>query len=70
VEEFIKEAEIQAKKIITKKKSLLERIAKTLIEKETIEREEFEELIGQRKAEKLNIQKRKGRTAKLKIRNI
>jgi len=70
VEEFIKEAEIQAKKILIKKKSLLERIAKTLIEKETIEREEFEELIGQRKAEKLDIQKRKERTAKLKIRNI
>jgi len=70
VEEFIKEAEIQAKRILIKKKSLLEKIAKTLIEKETIEREEFEELIGQRKAEKLNIQKRKERTAKLKIKNI
>jgi len=49
---FIKEAENQARKILMKKKRLLEKIAKRLIEKETIEREEFEELIGQRKPEK------------------
>ena len=32
--------------IVKKKKDLLTKIAKTLIEKETIEREEFEKIIG------------------------
>jgi cell division protease FtsH len=45
VEKFIKEAEKKAEEILLKKKSLLEKIAKTLIEKETIEKEEFEKLI-------------------------
>jgi cell division protease FtsH len=45
VEKFIKDTENTAKQILTKKKNLLEKIAKTLIEKETIEREEFEKLI-------------------------
>lgn len=45
VEKFIKQAETQATKILIKKKKLLEKIAKVLIEKETIEREEFERLI-------------------------
>ncbi len=51
VEKFIKNAEIQAEKILSKKKNLLEKIARTLIEKETIEREEFENLIEKKKAE-------------------
>ncbi|MCJ7786782.1 ATP-dependent zinc metalloprotease FtsH [Patescibacteria group bacterium] len=45
VAKFIKDAEQKSKKILTKNKKLLEKIAETLIEKETIEREEFEELI-------------------------
>ncbi len=48
VENFIKNAETRAKELLTKKRKLLDRIAKTLIEKETIEREEFEELIKDR----------------------
>ena len=40
VERFIKSAEKEAIKILLKKKQLLEKIAKTLIKKETIEREE------------------------------
>jgi len=48
VTRFIKNAENGAKKILTKKKKLLEKIARTLIEKETIEREEFEKLIGRK----------------------
>jgi cell division protease FtsH len=48
VEKFIKNAESQAKKILMKKRGLLEKIAETLIQKETIEREEFEGLIGQK----------------------
>ena len=50
VEKFVKDAETRAKKILAKKKGLLEKIAKTLIKKETIEKEEFEELIGKRSA--------------------
>ena len=45
VEKFIKNAEKEATKVLSKKKALLEKIAKTLITKETIEREEFERLI-------------------------
>jgi len=46
VEGIIKNAEKKATEIVKKRKDLLEKIAKTLIEKETIEREEFEKLIG------------------------
>ena len=45
VSKFIKEAEIEAKRILTKNKRLLDKIAKVLIKKETIERKEFEGLI-------------------------
>ena len=45
VDKFIKDAQIQAEKILNKKRNLLDRIAKVLIEKETIEKEEFEKLI-------------------------
>ena len=45
VEKFIKNAEKQATHILIKKRKLLDKIAKTLIEKETIEREEFEKII-------------------------
>lgn len=46
VEKFIKNAQNTAKTILAKKKTLLEKIAKTLIEKEIIEKEEFENLIN------------------------
>lgn len=52
VQKFIKDAESQAIKILSKKKKLLDKIGKTLIEKETIEREEFERLIGKRERNK------------------
>jgi len=45
VNKFIKNAESQATKLLTKKTVLLHKIATTLIEKETIEKEEFEALI-------------------------
>jgi len=48
VEKFVKNAEETARKILTKRRHLLEKIAKTLIEKETIEKEEFESLIGKK----------------------
>ena len=44
VERFIKESEEKAKRILNQKRKLLDKVAKTLIEKETIEKEEFEEL--------------------------
>ena len=52
VAKFIKNAQNTAKKILKKRRRLLDKIAKTLIEKETIEKEEFERLIKTRKAEK------------------
>jgi len=45
VDKFIRNAEKQATEILTKKKSVLDKIAGTLVEKETIEREEFEKII-------------------------
>jgi cell division protease FtsH len=63
VEKFIKNAENQAKKILIKKRGLLEKIAKTLIQKETIEREEFEKLVGKREVEK-------GKSIKVKVKRV
>lgn len=45
VEKFIKNAENSSRNILTRKRTLLEKLAKTLIDKETIEREEFEKII-------------------------
>jgi len=45
VEKFIKNANDQAEEILNQKRKLLEKVAQTLIEKETIEKEEFESLI-------------------------
>ena len=50
VAKFIKNAEKEATKILTKRRKLLDKIANTLIEKETIEKEEFENLILNRSA--------------------
>jgi len=63
VQKFIKNAQNQARRILTKKKNLLEKVAKTLIEKETIEREEFEKLIGKKEIEK-------GKIIKVKIKRV
>lgn len=52
VAKFIKEAEIKAKSTLTKNKKLLEKLSKTLIKKETIEREEYESIIKNRKSKK------------------
>ncbi len=73
VEKFVKTAENQAKKILTKKRNLLEKVAKKLIEKETIEKEEFEELIGhyppiiRKKTEPLVSLPRREKLAKIKV---
>lgn len=45
IEKFVKEAELKASNILIKKKKILEKISQILIEKEIIEKEEFEKLI-------------------------
>ncbi|MCP6719431.1 MAG: ATP-dependent zinc metalloprotease FtsH [Patescibacteria group bacterium] len=75
VNKFIREAEGMAKKILLKKKRLLEKIAKTLIEKETIERNEFEELIGKKKRRKKKVRAlkkigKKEKSIKVKIKRF
>jgi ATP-dependent Zn protease/intein/homing endonuclease len=75
VERFVNDAQETAEKILNKKRKLLEKIAKTLIEKETIEKEEFEELIkgGKkgRKGQKEKIKKTKKITIPhLKIKEV
>ncbi len=46
VEKFIKNAQNRAMGILKKKRKILENLAKRLIEAETIEREEFERIVG------------------------
>lgn len=46
VSQFIHNAYLSAEKIITEKKSLLEKIVSVLMEKETIEQEEFNAIVG------------------------
>jgi len=48
VEKIIKDAKKQAEKILKTKKKLLEKVTKVLIEKETLERQEFEALVKKR----------------------
>jgi len=48
VARFVGEAEKKAKRTLTKNRKLLEKLAKALIKKETIEREEFEKIIGKK----------------------
>jgi cell division protease FtsH len=67
VEKFIKSAEIQATRILTNKRQMLDKIAKTLIEKETIEREEFEQLV---KPAEIKKPKSAKKSVKVKIRRV
>ncbi len=46
IAKIINEGHQSAQKILTEKRDLLEKIAQRLIEKETIEKEEYEELVG------------------------
>lgn len=57
IEKIIRSGERKATEIVTRRKDLLEKIAKTLIEKETIEREEFEKIIGNNQRPKTNHKK-------------
>jgi cell division protease FtsH len=57
VEKFIRNAQKKALSILSREKAMLNKIAQTLITKETIEKEEFEELIKNGKTETLKLQK-------------
>jgi cell division protease FtsH len=45
VEEFIKNAQIQAEKVLNKRRKMLDKISEVLVKEETIEREEFERIM-------------------------
>lgn len=47
VSRFIEEARSTAEKIVTEKKDILKKIVDVLMEKETIEKDEFEQLVGE-----------------------
>jgi cell division protease FtsH len=65
---FIKEAEAQATQILKKKRKLLDKIAQTLIEKETIEREQFEELIKSHTTRQTKV--KKANSLKVKVKRV
>ncbi len=73
VSKFIENAEKEAKRILQKEKKLLDKIAQTLIKKETIEKEEFEKLIRPEKVKKIEMPKlsaKKGKSIKIKIKQV
>jgi len=70
VAKFINEAQKTAQKILTKRRKLLDRLATTLIEKETIEKEEFEKIIGEEKSESAKPLPQKARTIKVKVKRL
>jgi len=71
VEKFVKNAEKEATKILTKRKKLLSKIAQTLIEKESIEREEFESLVkGGIKEKKTKSKKTRPPSLKIKMKEV
>ncbi len=55
---FIEEASKQAEKIIKSKKKTLIKVAKALIEKETLERKDYEKIIGKKEKEKNSAKKK------------
>jgi cell division protease FtsH len=66
---LIENSRKKAETILKQRKFLLEKIAKTLIEKETIEKEDFEKLISGKKEKKVRPEKRQ-RLQPLKIKEI
>jgi cell division protease FtsH len=57
VEKFVKNAQNTAMGILKRKRKILENLAQRLIEKETIEREEFERIIGKTPRKEVGIRK-------------
>ncbi len=69
VEKITKKALDNAKSILKKRRGILEKLAKTLIEKETIEKKDFEDIIrsGKKKASKKKVSKKRIRTRTKKV---
>jgi len=69
IKKFIKNGEQTALKILSKRKEMLDKMARVLIEKETIEREEFERLSdkNQNKSKKKHPKTAKPRPLSLKV---
>ncbi len=67
---FINNAQKTARRILQTRKNLLDKIARTLIEKETIEKEEFEELIKEKKKPIRPVRKKASKGMKVKIKQI
>lgn len=66
VSRIIKTAQSRAKKILVEHKKLLDKIAQVLIKKETIEKEEFDALIGRKKTKgKIKVKKVKSSSPSL-----
>ncbi|HLD70585.1 MAG TPA: ATP-dependent zinc metalloprotease FtsH [Negativicutes bacterium] len=59
IEAILRGAEKRATEIVAKRRDMLEKIAKTLVEKETIEREEFEKIMGVKTNSKVKNQNSK-----------
>ncbi len=70
VEKFINDGRKKATEILTKKRNLLEKIARILIEKETIEKEEFEKLIGIKKSEIVKPLSKRRKSVGVKIKRV
>jgi len=77
IAKLIKIAQNKAQRILSRKRKLLDKIAKTLIEKETIERKEFEQIIGKKESliNKQNhstpkVSTRREKSIKVKIRRV
>ncbi len=70
VSKFIKDAENKARRILIKRKGLLEKIAKTLVIKETIEKDEFEELVGLKKVGKSKSSTKREKSVKVRVGRI
>jgi len=69
VEKFIKNAQNTAMGILKRKRKILENLAQRLIEKETIEREEFERIIGKSAKKELGSRNFKIANFKLQMAN-
>ena len=73
VEKIIAAAQKEAQRVLSSKKKLLEKIARTLVEKETIEKEEFEKLIsssGARKDPKKSAKDKKTKPLKIIMKDV
>jgi cell division protease FtsH len=70
VARLIEISQKKAEIILNQKKSLLDKIAKTLIEKETIEKEEFEKLVSGKEGKSVKVSKKIPRVQPIRIKEI